>query len=440
MINLSCLSTLSPWRARGRLAALLVAFALLFIARGARAQMSDTERKAAARAAFLEGVKLQEEGKAGEALARLESAQKLFDAPTHLLHIAQCQGLTGRLVEASETYELLARKSLPPDSPDAFVQAQQQGQAELPPLRARIPTLRVTIRQGAQPFQNLQVNVNGVIMPNELLGIARPLNPGVYRFSAQAVGASTASATDVSLAERAQKSIELVLQPGTAPAAVVVAPAPAPYTRSPDQEAKPPPSGPTFAGLLMGIRGGAVVPAGSVGKDSTTGAPVNFSDFATTGGGGGIDLYARLARMLLLGLTFEYASLGAPKTFPGRTGNVDVSTSTGYIGVALGIIPNVDRVSFIGDIGVGARSVKQSIKSAPTQDGSLGGLDVMFGAGVSIPAGPIRLVPKLAVSVGSFSSTTVDNNTTDIPSANRAAHALVFLGLCGYYSLDFGSK
>ena len=58
--------------------------ALLFSTTSARAQMSDTEKKAAARAAYQEGVKLQDDGKAGEALARFESAQKLFDAPTHV--------------------------------------------------------------------------------------------------------------------------------------------------------------------------------------------------------------------------------------------------------------------------------------------------------------------------------------------------------------------
>ena len=39
---------------------------------------------------------------AGEALRRFEAAQSLFDAPTHLLHIAECQALTGKLVEAQE--------------------------------------------------------------------------------------------------------------------------------------------------------------------------------------------------------------------------------------------------------------------------------------------------------------------------------------------------
>ena len=80
----------------------------------AQAQMSETEKKAAARSAYTEGVQLEESGKFAEALARFEAAQKLFDAPTHQLHIVRCQAKTGRLVEASEHYEALTRRSLRP--------------------------------------------------------------------------------------------------------------------------------------------------------------------------------------------------------------------------------------------------------------------------------------------------------------------------------------
>ena len=182
--------------------------------------MSDTEKKAAARAAYQEGAKLQDEGKFAEALSRFELAQTLYDAPTHLLHIAECQGRTGRLIEASESYEVLARRVLPSGSPEAFIHAQHQGRAELTALRARIPTLRLTIKPEASRLERLTVNVNGVAMPNELLGIARPLNPGVYRISAQAAGWATASSVDVPLAEKEQKSVELVLQQGAGGTAV----------------------------------------------------------------------------------------------------------------------------------------------------------------------------------------------------------------------------
>jgi hypothetical protein len=425
--------------------ALAIVAALSFVTTRASAQMSDTEKKAAARAAYQEGVKLQDDGKFADALARFESAQKLFDAPTHLLHIAECQALTGRLVEASETYETLTHKTLPPGSPDAFTQAQQQGQAELPALRARIPSLRVTVKPGPQQVQNLQVNVNGVNMPNELLGIARPLNPGTYRFSAQAVGWSTAAPIDVPLGEKEQKSVELTLQQvAGGGAAVVVAPGPGqppppppPYSTNGDKPKPRPTGGPTSSGLLLGLHGGAVIPTGDVAQN------VKASDFASAGGGGGIDLYARLVKMLLLGATFEYAGLGAPKTVSGVSGNFDASAHTSYVGVNLGIIPNVDKVSFIGDLGLGSRTATRKLTSAlggTTNELSVTGLEFALSAGVSIPAGPIRIVPKTSLGIGSFSSGKLNGASQDIASADRSTHVFIFLGLAAFYSLDFGSK
>jgi hypothetical protein len=420
-----------------RLLAFAVAAAILFLSTGAHAQMSETEKKAAARAAYQEGVKLQDDGKYADALARFESAEKLFDAPTHLLHIAECQALTGRLVESSETYETLIHKALPAGAPDAFTQAQQQGQAELPALKARIPSLRVTVKPGPQQVQNLQVNVNGVNMPNELLGIARPLNPGTYRFSAQAVGWSTSAPIDVPLGEKEQKSVELTLVQVQGGGAVVVAPPPAPYGAggpNPDRAPKPRSSGgPTSAGMLLGIHGGAVIPTGEVANNQ------KIENFATAGGGGGIDVYVRLARMLLLGATFDYASLGAPKSVNGLTGTFDASAHTSYVGVNLGIVPNVDKVSFIGDLGVGSRTATLTLNSNGTSvDSSATGLEFALSAGISIPAGPIRIVPKVGLGVGSFSTATTNGTTQDI--TDKSTHTFVFLGLAAFYSLDFGSK
>jgi len=430
--------------------------ASLLLPTRARAQMSDTERKSAARAAYTEGVKLQDDGKYAEALVRFEAAQKFFDAPTHLLHIAECQALSGRLVEATETYELLARKPMPAGSPEAFVQAQQQGQAELPALRARVPTLRVTTRPDASQLPGLQVNVNGVNMPTELLGIARPLNPGVYRFTAHAQGWTTERAVDVPLAEKEQKSIELVLvQRAGGP--VVVTPVPPPYTPGaggagagnvglqPDRSGAKPAAAsdpPSSFGLLFGVRGGAFIPAGSVATN------VNVDQFANAGGGFGIDAYARLARMLLLGGTFEYGALGTPNTVANAVGDFKTSASTNYVGLSIGIVPNVDRVSFIGDVGIGSRGF--SYKASPLQSSSTGteistrGLEFAFGAGISIPAGPVRIVPKAGVTVGSFGSVErKDGNVTrsgDLLDAEKATHAFLFVGLGLYYSLPFGPK
>src|SRR4029079_17321704 len=80
-------------------------------------EMSESDRKATARAAFQEGVQMQEANNCKEALNRFETAQKFYPAPTHLLRIGQCQTTLGKLVEAQETYETLTRQSIQANAP-----------------------------------------------------------------------------------------------------------------------------------------------------------------------------------------------------------------------------------------------------------------------------------------------------------------------------------
>ena len=105
----------------------------------------------------------------------------------------------------------------------------------------------------------------------------------------------------------------------------------------------------------------------------------------------------------------------------------------------LGIVPSVDKVSFIGDLGVGSRSATLTLKAnGLSQDNSASGLEFALSAGISIPAGPIRLVPKLGLGVGSFSTGTTNGVSSDI--TDKSTHTFVFLGLAALYSLDFGAK
>jgi hypothetical protein len=173
-------------------------------------EMSESERKATARAAYLEGIKLQENGNCPEALPRLETAQKFFPAPTHLLHIAQCQAATGKLVEASETYETLVRTPLAKEAPDAFRQAQDSGKKELTAIKPRIPTLRIQTLPAASTLSSLIVKLNGNAIPNEVLGIARPVNPGNYKVTVWAAGYKEAS-SEVEVGEATAKAADLKL-------------------------------------------------------------------------------------------------------------------------------------------------------------------------------------------------------------------------------------
>lgn len=436
--------------------AIVAALAMLFVAHGARAQMSEGEKKAAARAAYMEGVKLQDDGKPAEALQRFEAAQKLYDAPTHLLHIAECQALTGKLVEASETYETLTRKTLPPGSPDVFVHAQEQAKAELPPLRARIPTLRVNVKPDPRSLRNLQIMVNDRQMPPELVGIARPVNPGSYRLTATAQGYATPNAKAIEVKEKAQEVVELTLVPAASPAAypMVVSAAPPPYTAG--QPAPPPPpyelprpatpSGPSSTGLLFGPRVGYYFPGGkATGRD--------WDGFTGNGPGVGADVAFRLVKMMLLGGGFEFVSLDQPKTFAEGTAaqGSTFSASSVYGGVFIGILPNVDKVSFWGDLSVGYRTVSREISGNQLSlDESLGGVQGGIGLGISIPAGPIRLVPKFATTIGALDSTSCTDGmngqqcqTYQATSALRdrnGTQTMVSLQLAVYWHHDFSKK
>src|SRR5205823_6334347 len=141
------------------------------------------------------------------ALPRFETAQRLHDAPTHLLHMAQCQAATGKLVEAQETYETLTHQTIEKGAPEAFRQAQDEGKKALASVKTRVPTLKV---QTSPSVAGVVVQMNGARLPNDLLGLARPMNPGAYKITATASGYKAAAA-DIVLAEKEQKTVELRL-------------------------------------------------------------------------------------------------------------------------------------------------------------------------------------------------------------------------------------
>jgi hypothetical protein len=425
----------------------------LAIAAPAYAQMSEGEKKAAARASYMEGVELQDKGRPADALARFEAAQKLYDAPTHLLHIAECQALTGHLVEASETYETLARKQLPKDSPAAFVQAQEQAKAELAQLRPRIPSMRVTVKPEPASLQNLQIALNDKQMPNEVIGLSRPVNPGPYRISATAAGWSAAP-VDTEVKEGEPKSVEITLRQGGAGVVGPVAPAgsatpggttnaPPPYEQPKKEEPK---GGPSTTGFLFGIRPGVFVPNGDVTRAK------KFERIATAGPGVGLDAIVRVARLFLVGGTLELAALGPPASGAIPAGQkVDGTTTNVYLGVLAGIMPNVDKVTFVADAGAGFRFLSRTETltangTAKKSEESYSGLALAINAGLSVPIGPIRIVPKAGLAFGTLSPTNCAgaSGTSSLAGCaagvDSATHTMFQLVLGLYYHLDTAKK
>lgn len=202
----------------------------------------EETQRAAARVLAEQGIALRAEGKVAEALERFEKAQALYDAPTHLMLIAQCHVALGRLVEGSETYRKLARAELDPKAPKQFVAAREEAIRELASLLPRIPRLRVNVQPAN--VTGLNVRINGRVIPTLLVGEDGPINPGKYSVEATAPGYQSA-VTSVDITEKERKQVVLTMARAPEPTPASSAPpstsVPAPLAPAPSASLSPEP-------------------------------------------------------------------------------------------------------------------------------------------------------------------------------------------------------
>jgi len=173
---------------------------------------SDQER-AGARAAANAGADAMEQQSWEDAITYFTKAESLVHAPPHLVFIAQAHEKLGRLVEARENYLKVVREELAADAPKAFRDAQQTARAELEALEPRVPRVSVVV-QGAGELP-VKVTMNGDPVPDGLVGVPRPLNPGDYEFQASAEGAQS-HPSSLTLREGAKETVVLTLQANSA--------------------------------------------------------------------------------------------------------------------------------------------------------------------------------------------------------------------------------
>ncbi len=177
----------------------------LFFAGPARAQ-SDEDR-ATARAAATQGLAAEESGNFAESVELFKRAEAIVHAPPHLLHIARGEARLGHLVAAQESYVKITREELASSAPKAFVEAQAAAQQELAELKPRIPSLKIVVEGGKG-----KVTLDGAPVPDALVGIARPIDPGRHQLKAMGHHLASAPAT-VEIAEGAHESVTLKLEP-----------------------------------------------------------------------------------------------------------------------------------------------------------------------------------------------------------------------------------
>ena len=198
------------------MAALLVAT----LACGAAHAQSD-EALAGARAAATEGAKAFNDQQYAKAIDLFSRAEKLVHAPTHMLYLARAHEKLGQLVDAREIYIKIKRERLADSAPQAFKNAQQSAEQELQALTPRIPHVTASV-QGAGAA-NPRITMDGVRVPDALVGIPRPVDPGKHVFQAFAEGMESSKNT-VDVKEGASETVVLTLQPVAAPGAQPDAP------------------------------------------------------------------------------------------------------------------------------------------------------------------------------------------------------------------------
>jgi hypothetical protein len=193
------------------LAAALLATMLCAAAARADEAAADT---ATARALGVEGVSLAEAGKCGEAIEKLERAEKLHHAPTTATRLAECEIETGKLLLGTERLQRVVRERLPANAHPAFAQAQTRAQALLDKTLPKLATVRVGFVGSNRPVPStVAITVDGEkTSADAIVDTDRKIDPGSHMVEVKAEGFLPAKESNVVLREGEAKSIRFELK------------------------------------------------------------------------------------------------------------------------------------------------------------------------------------------------------------------------------------
>jgi hypothetical protein len=170
----------------------------------------DAAETAAARALAIEGLKLADAGKCGEAIEKLARAEKLHHAPIVLGRLGECQIAQGKLVDGTENLRKVLREALPPSPSPALVKSRERAQSALDTAKPKIAILTITLK-GAPTSASPTVTVDGQPVSAALLDSERPSDPGEHVVEATAVGYLKAT-TRVTLTAGEKQAVSLKLE------------------------------------------------------------------------------------------------------------------------------------------------------------------------------------------------------------------------------------
>ena len=142
---------------------------------------ADDRTRAAARQLAQDGAAAFERGEFEKARALLRRASSLYPAPTITLMEARALRKLGRFVEAAERYEDARRSRITSESSSAFADAITAADKELETLRPKIPLLTIVIQNSGRALENVEVRLDGRVVPVALIGVRQPVDPGARR-------------------------------------------------------------------------------------------------------------------------------------------------------------------------------------------------------------------------------------------------------------------
>jgi hypothetical protein len=185
------------------LAGFAVAASWLFCSSLARAE--DAETRTAARDLATQGGQAFDAGHYEQASDFFLRAYELVHAPSISLMRARSLAKVGQLVEAIDVYEQTARFKLTQDAPEAYVNAVETARTEEEAVRLRVPRLKISLKNANA---SAEVTIDDKPTPAALLGVDRPLNPGVHRIVVL-VARQARATREIDLAEGKSYGVEL---------------------------------------------------------------------------------------------------------------------------------------------------------------------------------------------------------------------------------------
>lgn len=171
-----------------RVAPFIVLLTLCLVAEPANAQLSaeeeqeqlDAHTRTAARTLASQGAEAFERGDYDEALDLFQRAGSLIEAPTISLMEARSLVALGRLVEAANKYSITQLMNDPTQHNEAYQSAIVAAGQELELLKPRIPLAKVQL-VGDLAAGEVEVWLDGRKLPEALVGVDNPLDPGRHR-------------------------------------------------------------------------------------------------------------------------------------------------------------------------------------------------------------------------------------------------------------------